>query len=58
MDLPPEYQQMKMQQQNPYYQQMNQQNGGNNGNNGGYVLGQLQNAFNTGSSMHSNKSGW
>jgi hypothetical protein len=55
MDLPPEYQQAKMQQQNPYYQQMNQNQGG-----GGFVLGQLQNAFNIGSSQHSNtfKGGW
>lgn len=55
MDLPPEYQQAKMQQQNPYYQQMNQNQGG-----GGFVLGQLQNAFNLGSSQHSNtsKGGW
>jgi len=57
LDLPPEYQQMKMQQQNPYYQQMNMQQGGQSGN-GSFVLGQLQNAFNSGSSMHSNKSGW
>ena len=55
MDLPPEYQQARMQQQNPYYQQMN-----GNKQSGGFVLNQLQNAFN-GSSQHSNassRSGW
>ena len=54
MDVPPEYHQMKMQQQNPYYQQMN-----NNGKqSGGFVLGQLQNAFNSSGQSNVSKGGW
>ena len=53
MDVPPEYHQMKMQQQNPYYQQMN-----NGKQSGGFVLGQLQNAFNSSQQSNVSKGGW